>query len=476
MLNVNAEIAKAVELLQTEVPKAALTPDAQKNWNLATGLQMYNLYPAALTILPVLTPLRNAIARGHGKGKQAEFKAITNVNAGGASFIVSEGYSGPSTSVSVEDVIAVYRSMALATQITFEQEWAGRGFVNSKAEAVANLLRAFMLQEELGILFAQNSNAAANQQAPGAVGQLPAPTLTVSNTGGTIGNASSATTVYVVVTPVTGMKFLNGSGEGIASSVGSATVASGTTTASISVQPPVLINQPVLSFNVYVGSAAAGPFYYAGSTNGAAITVTAIPTSGAQPPTTDNTASANAFNGYLAQVAGGAGSTVQRINSTLSLSALDSFLKVMWDNSKADPDALYVNSAESLKITNLTIGGGTPYFVTVDNQNGATANFRVARFTNPVTGTELPVRVHPNLPQGTLFAMSNRMPGWYVPSGISNVMEMDMVQDYTEIDYPPVYDPTNGNGDQWTVAVRSFGTFKLYMPLLQGLMMGITAG
>lgn len=469
MLNVNAEIQKAVALLETEVPKAVLTPDAQKSWNLATGLQMYNLYPAALTILPLLTPLRNAIAREHGRGKQAEYKAITSVNANAANFLVAEGYSGPAANISTSDVIAVYRSMALATQVTFEQEWAGRGFVNSKALAVANLLRAFMLQEELAILFAQNTTAATNQQAPGVVGQLPAPTLSASGSG----SSFAAGTVYVVVTGVTGMKFLNGSGESVASSVANIALSAGQ---NLIVQPPVVTNQPVLYFNVYIGTAAAGPFYYAGSTNGAALTITAPVASGSNPPATDNSASANAFNGLLPQIVGGQGSTVQRINKILDLPTLNAFLKTMWDNAKADPDAIYVNSTESLKITNLTIGGGTPYFMTVDNQNNATANFRVARFTNPVTGTELPVRVHPNLPQGTLVAVSTKLPGWYVPAGISNVMEMDMVQDYTEIDYPPVYDPTNGNGDQWTVAVRAYGTFKLYMPLLQGVMFGITAG
>ena len=195
----------------------------------------------------------------------------------------------------------------------------------------------------------------------------------------------------------------------------------------MTVTPPTVPGQPILGFDVYISSTSGTSGFYKvtsanlpsgatlggtinGSqmlTNGAPVTINSIPNSGAQPPTSDGTASQYAYNGYLAQVFGGQGAYTQRLNTNLSMTYLNNMFLGLWNNAKGDPDVIYANATESLKITNLTLGaGGTPYFVTVDNQNGATAGYRVARLTNPVTGTEVPVNVHPSLPQGTLLAMS----------------------------------------------------------------------
>lgn len=462
--------------------KGALDPDTQKSFTTSAGLQTYNLQAAVLLMFPLLTPIVNQMPRVQGKGKQAEYKAINGINTANLRGWAQENYSASKVTSNVIDITAVYRILALADSISFEAEWEGRGYTDVKALAVANLIRAMKIQEEYAVLFGQNTVAASNQQSPGAVGQLGAPVLATSGTG-----SVAAGTYYVVTVPWTGM------GAGIASVAGSITT---TAAGGIVVTPVGNAGQPILGYDVYVGAASGGPFYkvtssnvasgtllggsIAGSqmlTNGAPVTLTSVPTTGANPPGTDNTASALAYNGIFAQTYGGVGAYKNALNGPLSsLSAINQMFLSLWNNANGDPDTLYCNAAESDTITNLTLGqSGTPYFITVDNQNGATGNYRTARLVNKVTGSEVPVKVHPAIPQGNILALQQKLPSWYVPTDIPNTMAIDVVQDYTEIDYPPVYDPTNGNGDAWTIAIKFLSTFKMYIPLLQGSITGISA-
>ncbi len=474
----NGELQKTIEVLKSVTLESAnISPDVRKDFNLSSGMQEYNLEQGAKFLFPLMSPLRNILPRVGGKGKQVEYKAITGINTTGDQGWVAEGVSGNILSSSYSDVFAVYRTMSQGDRVTFEQQWAGAGFIDSKATAVANLLRSIMITEEKNILFGQNTVSATNQQAPGAVGTCPAPTITASATGGAIG----AVTVYVQITARTGM------GQSLPSAVVSTAALTGSTN-SVNVAFPSIPGQPVLGYDVFAGTSATALYKVGASnvsgslggvvgtstmtSNGAPVTLTSIPVSGAVPPTSDNSANANAYNGILAQIFGGVGATITQVNGVLSnKSAIDNHLLKMWQASYADPNMLLVNGADSTTITNLTLGAsGTPYFVMVDNQGAATGSYRTARYVNPVTGTELPVISHPYMPQGTMLALSTKLPSWYVPSNIPAPIAVDAVQDYTEIDYPPVYGTR-----AWPVEVMLYSTLKLYIPLLQGVITGILA-
>lgn len=472
-----AELTKTIELLRGGgAVKAAVMPDAVKEWNIASGLQMYNLEPVAKEFYPVLSPLRNMTTRLSGKGKQAEYKAIVAVNTGKAKGWAGEGAAAATIQNSVVDRLAVYKSFGLGDGVTFEQQWAGAGFVDSKALAVATLLRATMIAEEDAILYGQHTVAAENAQAPGALGTTATPTCVGATSGGNIADG----TYYVVTVAHTGM------GAAIKSAEATVTITGGSGAGKITVTPARTANQPILGFDIYVGTVSgtvykciAGTHFTAQAadfaTNGAAVVLTAVPNSGTQAPTADGSADVQAYNGLLSQMArsagvAGFGSTVTSVDGELSdLTALDAHLQRMWDTYRADPDTIFWNSQESVRVTNITIGAsGTPYFVVVDNQNGATANYRVARLTNKVTGREVECKVHPTLKQGNILTLSTQMPGWYVPTEIPATWALDFVQDYTEIDYPPTKsDP------KYNVEIRNFGTFKLYLPVLQGWLRGI---
>jgi hypothetical protein len=470
----NQELLQTIEVLKSvSLPQVNLTPDLQKDFNLSSGMQAYNLEAGAKMIFPVMSPIRNMLPRVSGKGKQVEYKAITGINVGGDQGWVAEGVSGNVVQTSFSDIFAVYRTISQADKVTFEQQWAGRDFIDSKATAVANLLRSVMITEEKAILFGQNTVAATNQQAPGAIGVCPQPTVTATT------NANStlpAGTLHVKVTAHTGM------GQSLPSVDTTVSVAAGE---GVVVTFPTIAGQPVLGFSVYVSTDGTN-FYKVGAnnvqeklggvvngvqmtSNGAPVTLISAPTSGATPPVTDASANANAYNGILAQIFGGQGATITRVNDKLSVSALNDHLLNMWNNSFADPDVMLVNGVESTKITQMTLGAGnTPYFIMVDKQAGATGSYRVARFTNPVTGTEIPVNSHPYLPQGTILTLSTKLPSWYVPSDIPAPIAVDAVQDYTEIDYAPVYGTR-----AWPIEVMLYSTLKLYIPLLQGVLTGI---
>ena len=479
-VSMNNEILKTLEAYKQALapqPGQGLNPDVLKAWNVATGLQAYNL-ESLHTMFPVLTPIRNITGRVKGKGKKVEYKAITSPDNSGNSPWVAEGSAAALVTPVTTDVTATYRSFAKGTTVTFESQWAGDGYVDMKSLAVVNLLRQVMIDEENAILFGQNAANSSTEQAPGAVGAAPAPTAA---DGGGSGSNFATATYYVFQTVFTGM------GESLPSTGTSVSMTAGH---NLSYTPVFPSGQPVFGFRLYVGTTstasaaklavatdmtAAAPS--SGSlngiswlTNGDAISLKTIPT-GAAPPTSDASASSLAFNGLYTQMWGGTGATLTNQAGALTIAGLNNLLKAMWNSAyRADPDFCYCNVQESIKLTGLTLGNGTPYQVLVNQgevQN-ATANFRVARFTNQATGSELPIRVHPTLPQGTMLFLSNKLPGWYVPTDIPTVWEMDLPQDYVEIDYPP----TSSN-PLWQSEVRFYGALKLYVPGLQGALYGV---
>ena len=198
-------------------------------------------------------------------------------------------------------------------------------------------------------------------------------------------------------------------------------------------------------------------------------------------------ASANAgitgFGIVGSQIAGAAqpnfGSTVVQANGQLQYlgtgnNAVQTILKSMWDNYKANPDWAFVSSAEGIKFASFL--ANTPYYVTPDGgQDGFVVGYRAARLANPVTGKFIALRVHPNLPQGTLVLGSDSLPEWYVPSSVPAPFTASMLQDYTEVDYPPVYNTSSG-GDSWVIQVLCMGSPRLFTPVLFGALTSVIAG
>ena len=464
-----------------------LKPDVMKDWNISTGFQAYNLLPVALVLLPQLTPIRNITKRTPGNGKLAEYKAVTALNNTNLQGWVAEGSAASIVQTTVTDHTATYKSFALGDKVTFEGQWSGVGFVDAKALAAVNLLRAAMIAEETAILFGQrNGSVNSTEQGPGAVGTPSTLTSSQVVCSGAAGNFANVS-YDIVQTVVTGM------GESLPSAVYSFTPSANNSVAVTPIFPTSSgsLSQPVLGFKIYIRTTGGPGTWYemipanmsgavsqagdptlgctlpGGSlhwyTNGTTVTMTAIPTGSSTPPVSDGSASSLAFNGIYPQMIGGSCPNLYKANGALTLTMFNTLFRQIWDNAKGDPDAIWLNSLDSLKLTTITIPTGAPYHAMVDDAGAATANFRVSRIVNPVTGTVCQVRVHPVCPQGTVLYLSSRLPGWYVPTEITSVWDMDMCQDYVEIDYPP-----NQSNPFWQLEVRFYGALKLFLPLIQG--------
>lgn len=480
------EIQQTLESYRNgEAPEIGmLPPDIQKDWTVASGFQAYNLEKPAKMLFPQLTPIRNLTPRTGGSGKQSEFKAVTGVNTAHLNGWVAEKVAAQTVTTATEDMIAVYKSMALADTVSFESVWSGRTFMDVKALAVTNLLRATMIQEENNMLFGQNTVSASNQQAPGAVGNAPTLTGTQVTTATTGGHLAATTTYHFFETVVTGM------GESLPGADFSLATGSGSTN-SYTFTPVGVAGQPIFGYNLYMGTtssaSAAGKVLVANLaggtkpssgtlnaitwlTNGAPVVVDNVTALGAAPPAADGSADVRAYNGLLTQIYGGTGATIQSVNGTLTVASWNAVFLAMWNAALADPDVLWVNAQEAGKITALTVNAGTPYFVVPEGeQSGFTVGYRAAKLTNQYTGREVPIRVHPTLPQGTMLFASTMMPGWYVPSDVPNIWDLNVLQDYIELDYPP----TQAN-PYWQTEVRLSSTIRLYLPLLFGVLNGIS--
>ena len=114
-----------------------------------TGLQAYNLEAPSKKLYPVLTPLRNTIARvSGGFAIQANWKAITNINVGNVRAGVSEGKRGGVITHALSEYLASFRGFGLENNTTFEAGYASKNFEDTKALAVQTTLESTMIQEE----------------------------------------------------------------------------------------------------------------------------------------------------------------------------------------------------------------------------------------------------------------------------------------------------------------------------------------
>lgn len=491
---------------------SALSPDISKDFTTSLGLIPYNLEPGAKLLAPVITPVRNMIPRNKGYGKATEFKAVTNYNSNRTSSWASEGVSGSVISTTTVDVVMPYKIQALKNKVTFESQYWGAGQVDAKALAVANLLRAFMIQEEDNLLFGNTASAlfgaSAGNNNPfpitsggvsigGSLGTPPAMTTNTNNAPGTVTNLTTGGTIAafaagfdIVVTARTGPDYgysvvANANAltnESIAPALLQTAATTGATS-SLVVNAPIV--QGAIGYVCYYKAHADANWYRVPFTGRLVISSYTTLGAGSQPPTAltaDSTGTNQAFPGVFQQlVAVGSGATIfQKQNnlngsgnplglfmgSSTASSDIDVMFSQLWTAGKADPDMLLVNSAEGLVI-NRSIGQ-TPFFVQPDgSQASAVGNVRVSKLANGVTGTVVDVRVHPTLPQGVILALSSRMPAWYPGSDIPSVWSFEAVYDYLELDYPPT-DPN------FPIEIRNSGALLAYLPLINGVAMGFS--
>lgn len=467
--------AETLALMKT----AMANPDSElaKAWtqsaSATSGITAYDLEAPAKQLYPVITPLRNEIPRVSGRGGiQANWRAVTGVNTTGVRMGVSGGNRGAVMSSSTADYSASYKGIGLEDYVTFEADYAAENFQDVKALAVEGLLRATMIGEERIILGGNASYA---------LGNTPTPSVTSANTGGTF---TGNTGFGVGVVALTLDAYLNGSLSGGIPQTITRTNADGSTDtvnggmANISAQANIINANTgsVVSYAATVTAVAGAVAYawYWGANSGNltlgaittinSVSITAAATGNASQPggnfqalaaadkSTDSLvfdglltfASQSSLNAYRKVMANGTAGTGTPLTADGygGVSEIDTALKSFWDNWRLAPDTCWVNSQEMLAIAravaqgNSSVGAQRVVFQ-ADPGNVIGGAVIVRSYLNKYAmngNTELKIRLHPNMPPGTILFTTSRLP--YPMSNVPNVMQMRMRRDYYQIEWP----------------------------------------
>lgn len=439
-----------------------------------TGLQLYNLEAPAKNLFPILTPLRNQIPRvGGGFAIQANWKAITNINVGNTRAGLSEGKRGGVINYAQSEYFAAFRGFGLENYVTFEAQWAGKGFDDIKALSVSQLLSATMIQEERLILGGNGTLA---------LGTTPTPTLSTATTGGTmvaqtqsvicialglqayldlaganngaIGQQFNATTSALSgqITRTNADGTTDTFGDGSAQKSAAATIV--TTGATSTVTASVSVVNGAVGYAWYVGVAGSERLY--GVTTINSIIMTAQANGGAQLASavanSDNSTSALDFDGLLTQTfkPGSNAYVGVQANGTLGTGTgftsdgaggvfeFEAAFVNFYNKYRLSPSVCYVHPQELVNLSKKIIGNsGAPLLRLTDAASDFTnimGGAVVGSYMNKVTGTVVPIVVHPNMPPGTVFFFTRNLP--YPLSGVTDPMRMLMRQDYYQIEWP----------------------------------------
>ena len=443
-------------------PEGALGKAYVQSGSATSGFTYYDLEPGAKDLFPVLTPLRNQIPRVSGKGGiQANWRAITGINTGGISAGVAQGNRGGVIATAIQDYVAVYKGLGLEDSVTFEAQYAAQGFDDARGAAAMNTLKALMIQEEKIILGGNNSLA---------FGTTPTPTLVASASGGSL--ATQTLSVIAVALSLEG--YLNASvAGGIAAQV-SRTNADGSsdnfgggsaqksTNATVSVTGPngsvaasVAVVRGAVGYAWFWGTAGSEKLGAITTINSVSITAVAAGTqTAASLPASDNSTNALVFDGLLSQIAkagsnayfanlatgtAGTGTPLTSDNAG-GIVEIDTALQSFWDNYRLGPTDIYVSSQEMANIGKKVLAGNAnaaQRFTFTVNQGVIAGGTMVRSYLNKFSlngAQEIPIRLHPNLPAGTILFCSSAVP--YPLSGVANVLRILARQDYYQIEWP----------------------------------------
>lgn len=494
--NLSELTATAIEEFRKAVGKPMDINRVSKTINQGTGLTAYDLQAPAKQLFPVLTPLRNSIPRVSGGGGDAtNWKAVTAINTANLRGFVPEGKRNGVVATTVVPKSAGYKSLGLEDLVTFEANLASKGFEDVRSTTAQRLLWATMIEEELSLLGANNGVV---------LGTPTAPTVTASNDGtianGTYNVAVVALTLFgllasslangavglVSVTNPVGSTFTYGGGSSDKSGVTS-TGALAATTNSISASTPVVPG--AVAYAWYVGAAGAERLQAITTINSVKLTSLATTTQLLSAITADNSKNDLAYDGILYQAwatnsgayikalaTGTAGTgTPLTTDNAGGIVEIDEMLAYMWDTLKLSPTTIYVNAQEAGSITKKVLGGtGINYNLVSQNpgdgMRNLTAGAIVAKYLNKFAqgvNPEIPIKVHPYMPKGTLMAPTEVLP--YPITNVSNVMEVRLRQDYYQIDWPQ-------RERQYESGVYCDGVLAHYFPPSIGIITNIAKG
>jgi hypothetical protein len=466
----------------------------------ATGLVYYSLQPVAVQIVPVITPFRNSIPRVgvvSGGGTAEHWKAITSVNSLGINAAVSEGNRGGVLTTTVTDFLGTYKGIGLEHSVTFEATYGSQGFDDARAVAVKQLLQAVMIEEEKTIVSGNSGLALAT---------CGTPVVTPVTSGGTLANGN----LYVYSVALTQQGYIRSLASGVAGGVvtsvtrtnadASTDTFGGGCSQISSVGSSAIGGAGTYSATVKVPakSGAYGYAWYWSQTSGAAnctlgaitstnvLTITAPTGAGTQNASlaalgSDNSVNALEFDGLLTQVVKGSGYLASLDGATLTADTfggvveIDIALKYFWDNYRLSPTGMW-GGAQVLKDITRKVLSGTTSPVTHINitsgtaQGNLTGSNLVRSYLNKFAmdgAVELPLRLHPNIPDNTLFFDLAELP--YFVTDAPAARRIRTRQEYYQTEWPLTT-------RKYPYGVYADELLQVYVPFGMGLITNIGIG
>jgi hypothetical protein len=458
----------------------------------STGLVAYDLEAPSKNLYPVLTPIYNRIPRvtkSSGAGIAANWKTVTAIAPGGVSSMawVPEGQRAPRMTVTVASVSANYVTIGVEDDVTFEAQSAGAGFEDVLATSGMRLLQQGMILAEYGILGGNNSVALGTvgtitSSASGTGATLPALTYDIVCVALTFEGylAASLSGGVKVATTVTGMDNatynVNG-GSSAPSAVKTQAVTLGQT-----LFVSVTAIRGAVAYAWYVGAAGAAKLEAITTINSAAFSAPLAGTHQAiSAITADTSQNTLAFDGLLYQVfksgslayfnslaTGTAGTgTPLTASGRGTITEIDTALKSFWDNYKLSPDEIYVNAQELNNIYNKCMTGTSSSLVrfVMDNNgpNSMVAGQTIGFYVNPFTlagGQQIPIKLHPFLPAGTIFFWCQNLPAYYQSNQVPQVCEIQCRRDWYQIPWP-IVTRSNATGVYSELVLKCYFTAAL---------------
>jgi hypothetical protein len=483
--------------------KEAYASGLSKTITTSNQLTAYDLQAPAKNLYPVVTPLRNKIARVKGKGGVAtNWRTVKSIVGSGydSSPWIPEGQRSGRMSYNTAPNAANYVTIGEEDALTFEAEHAGEGFENLRATMATRLLQKMMLKEENAILGGNNSLQ---------LGTCGNASLSAAGTGATL----PAATYSVIVVALTLEGYIN---SAVTAGVGVATqktvtgadgqtyvINGGSSMKSSSVTQAVTLGQTLSATVAYVSGAVAYAWYVGTAGNELLQQITTIPSLAISAPLTTGTQNASAitadlstnslgFDGllttamkpangaYVLQMpVGTAGTgTPMTASGRGSVNEIDTMLKSMWDQFQLSATVIYLNSQELKNMTTkvLTNNSGPllRYDQAADGKQpyGLVANGTVSWYYNPFTadgGKMIPVLLHPKVPPGTIIGWCEELPLWYQNNEVGNVAEVHCRNDYYQLDYPLTK-------RMWETGVYAEEVLAIYAPFAMGIITGIGNG
>jgi len=468
-------MTNSIYTLQSDVTQDTInafksSTDIQKSVGTSAGLYGVDIQEGAKLVVPVVTPVINELPRrmagtgGSQVGVATTIRRITSYDTSFNQGGVPEGKRNADLQFQSDSKTFTYATLSVDNSVTFEAVSAGAGFDDVLAKTKLATIGQLKKIEERNVVFGNATTIALGTPVTPTIasaataGTFPASALScivvaltaqgMTNARATNGHVYPATTANVVPQALTGGQpgdtFTYGGGSSIKSAAG--TVTPGDAIHGVTVTTTAI--QGAAGYAWFIGASGSEVLHGITSNNTATF---ANPVTGTQAAATnftvDNSKNAYGYDGLLYQaLASGSNSYVSNngaakltTNGAGGITEIDTALATMYQNYQLSVDRIYVNIVDLQTIRNLIIkNNGAPLIRqnTEANPAGIVGSPYVIGVLHPVTGQQIDIKVHPDIPQGTVLGYSTRLP--YQLADLANPIEVVVRREYYEIDYARV--------------------------------------